>query len=65
MGLIQGTFTFLFGYLVIEFIRKHKDKLKDVPIISDYVDITEENKDKISGDAYIVLMGFVLKDFLF
>ena len=44
-------------------IKKHKEKLKDMPIVSEFVEI-DPNK-KISNDAYLIVIAFALKDFIF
>ncbi len=63
MGLVNASFTFVIGYFAIEMIKKHKKTLKNMPIISDFVDI--DNEKKISNDAYLVIIAFALKDFIF
>ena len=63
MGLVNASFTFIIGYFAIEMIKKHKETLKNMPIISDFVDI--DNEKKISNDAYLVIIAFALKDFIF
>lgn len=63
MGLVNASFTFIIGYFAIQMIKKHKETLKNMPIVSDFVDI--DNEKKISNDAYLVVMAFALKDFIF
>lgn len=63
MGLVNASFTFIIGYFAIEMIKKHKETLKNMPIISDFVDI--DNEKKVSNDAYLVIIAFALKDFIF
>jgi len=63
MGLINASITAIIGYFAIEMIKKHKEKLKDMPIISEFVEI-DPNK-KISNDAYLIVIAFALKDFIF
>lgn len=63
MGLVNASFTFIIGYFAIEMIKKHKETFKNMPIISDFVDI--DNEKKISNDAYLVVIAFALKDFIF
>ena len=62
MGLINATFTFVLGYFIIGFIKKNKPKIKEknIPIISNLVN----NQEGISSDAYLLLIGFVIKDLL-
>ena len=48
---------------VVEKIKKHKETLKNMPIVSDFVEI--DNEKKISNDAYLVVLAFALKDFIF
>jgi hypothetical protein len=64
MGLINAAFTFVLGYFIIEFIKKNKDMLTKVPIISNLIGKPSEGKDKVSNDAWFLLAGFVLKDLL-
>ena len=63
MGLVNASFTFIIGYFAIQMIKKHKETLKNMPIVSDFVDI--DNEKKISNDAYLVVLAFALKDFIF
>lgn len=63
MGLVNASFTFIIGYFAIQMIKKHKETLKNMPIVSDFVDI--DNEKKISNDAYLVVIAFALKDFIF
>tara|TARA_B100000123_G_C25738894_1_gene432846 strand:+ start:2092 stop:2283 length:192 start_codon:yes stop_codon:yes gene_type:complete len=63
MGLVSASITLIIGYFTIEMIKKHKETLKNMPIVSDFVDI-DENK-KISNDAYLIVIAFALKDFIF
>ena len=63
MGLVNASFTFIIGYFAIEMIKKHKETLKNMPIVSDFVDI--DNEKKISNDAYLIVIAFALKDFIF
>tara|TARA_B100000123_G_C25406174_1_gene286592 strand:- start:76 stop:267 length:192 start_codon:yes stop_codon:yes gene_type:complete len=63
MGLVNASFTFILGYFAIQMIKKHKETLKNMPIVSDFVDI--DNEKKISNDAYLVVIAFALKDFIF
>ena len=60
MGLLKAGFTFVIGYFLIEFIKSHKDKLKYLPVISNYVD--EDNK---NFEMYMLFFAFVFKDFIF
>tara|TARA_B110001469_G_C9640521_1_gene322068 strand:- start:1600 stop:1797 length:198 start_codon:yes stop_codon:yes gene_type:complete len=64
MGLINAAFTFVLGYFIIEFIKKNKDMLTKVPIISNLIGKPSEGDDKVSNDAWFLLAGFVLKDLL-
>ena len=63
MGLVNASFTFIIGYFAIQMIKKHKETLKNMPIVSDFVEI--DNEKKISNDAYLVVIAFALKDFIF
>ena len=63
MGLISASITVIIGYFAIEMIKKHKETLKDIPIISDFIEIDTEKK--ISNDAYLIVIAFALKDFIF
>ena len=63
MGLINAAFTFVLGYFIIEFIKKNKDMLTKVPIISNLIGTPSEG-DKVSNDVWFLLAGFVLKDLL-
>jgi len=63
MGLINASITAIIGYFAIEMIKKHKEKLKDMPIISEFVEIDPTKK--ISNDAYLIVIAFALKDFIF
>ena len=66
MGLLQAGFTFIIGYFCLEFIKKHQDKLKDIPFISDYIfEKDDDGKEINNPQAYLLFMAFVLKDFLF
>jgi hypothetical protein len=64
MGLINAAFTFVLGYFIIEFIKKNKDMLKNIPIISNLIGEPSQEKDKVSNDAWFLLAGFVIKDLL-
>jgi hypothetical protein len=63
MGLINASITAIIGYFAIEMIKKHKEKLKDMPIVSEFVEIDPTKK--ISNDAYLIVIAFALKDFIF
>ena len=63
MGFISAGITVMIGYFAIEFLKKNKETLKDLPVISDFVDT--ENMDKVSYDAYFIVFAFALKDFMF
>lgn len=63
MGFVSATFTLMIGYFTIDFIKKNKKTLKDMPIINDFIDIDE--KETISNDVYLIVFAFVLKDFIF
>ena len=60
MGFIKAGFTFVIGYFVIEFIKKHKEKLKNIPIIEDYINENSQN-----FEMYLLFLAFILKDFFF
>tara|TARA_Y200000002_G_C22655893_1_gene653449 strand:+ start:464 stop:652 length:189 start_codon:yes stop_codon:yes gene_type:complete len=60
MGLVNASITFVIGYFIINFIQKNKNTLKKiVPTekINKYLD-----KD-INSETYLLLLGFVVKDF--
>jgi uncharacterized membrane protein YhdT len=63
MGFVSASITLVIGYLVIEFLKKNKETLKDMPIVSDFID-TEE-MEKVSYDAYFIVLAFAMKDFIF
>ena len=63
MGLINASFTFVLGYFIIEFIKKNKDMLQKVPIISNLIGKPSDGNE-VSNDAWFLLAGFVLKDLL-
>ena len=46
MGFVSASITVIIGYFAIEFIKKHKETLKNMPIVSDFVEIDEKKKDK-------------------
>ena len=63
MGFIKSAMTLYIGYYLIEILKKHKDTIKKIPFISDFL---EKNKDKnISNETYILLFLFAIKDFIF
>lgn len=62
MGLIKSAMTIYIGYYLIEIFKKNKDKLKNIPFISDFM---KKYKDKnISIETYLLLFFFGIKDFL-
>ena len=61
MGMSNAIITFAIGYFIIQFIKKNKKLLKSFPIVSIYVD----DKEGCSNDAYLVVLAFCAKDFLF
>ena len=63
MGFIKAGITVLLGYFAIEFLKKNKETLKDLPVVSDFIDT--ENMDKVSYDAYFIVFAFAFKDFMF
>jgi hypothetical protein len=65
MGFISSSITVIIGYFAIEFIKKHKKNIKDIPILSEFIEIDKEDNDKISNDAYLIVLAFALKDFIF
>ena len=60
MGVINAAVTYTIGYFIIKFIANNKEFLKKFPVVKDFVD----NNNGCSNDAYLLLFGFVLKDFL-
>ena len=63
MGFISAGITVMIGYFAIEFLKKNKEQLKDMPIVSEFIDL--DNMDSVSYDAYFIVMAFALKDFIF
>ena len=63
MGFVGAGITVIIGYLVIEFLKKNKESLKDMPVVSDFIDTA--NMEKVSYDAYFIVLAFALKDFIF
>ena len=63
MGFISAGITVMIGYFAIEFLKKNKEKLKDMPIVADFIDL--DNMDSVSYDAYFIVFAFALKDFIF
>ena len=63
MGFISAGITVMIGYFAIEFLKKNKETLRDLPIVSDFIDT--EKMDSVSYDAYFVVFAFALKDFMF
>jgi|TARA_B110000261_G_C13059143_1_gene347437 hypothetical protein len=64
MGVVNATVTFVVGYFIIEFISNNKDGLvawagKIIPIHK----LRNKLDNKVPVEAYLVLFGFVAKDF--
>ena len=60
MGLVNASITFVIGYFIINFIQKNKHMLKKIfptEKMNKYLD-----KD-INSETYLLLIGFVVKDF--
>jgi hypothetical protein len=60
MGLLKAGFTFVIGYFLIEFIKSHKEKLKYLPVISDFI-----HDDNQNFEMYMLFLAFIFKDFIF
>ena len=60
MGFVNAAITYTIGYFIIKFIEKNKPLLRKFPVVKDYV----EDNQGCSNDAYLLLFGFVAKDFL-
>ena len=54
MGFISAGITVMIGYFAIEFLKKNKEKLKDMPIVADFIDL--DNMDSVSYDAYFIVL---------
>lgn len=63
MGFIRAGITVIIGYFAIEFLKKNKEQLKDIPIAKDFIDL--DNINNVSYDAYFIVLAFSLKDFIF
>ena len=64
MGVVNATITFVIGYFIIEFIHNNKEVL--VAWVSKIIPIHKLMKkldNKIPIEAYLLLFGFVAKDF--
>ena len=58
MGFISAGITVMIGYFAIEFLKKNKEQLKDMPIVSEFIDL--DNMDSVSYDAYFIVFAFFL-----
>ncbi len=63
MGFFNAAITVIVGYFAIDFVKKNKETLRDIPIINDMVKLDETTS--ISSDAYLILVILALKDFVF
>ena len=63
MGFISASFTVIIGYFTIEFLKKNKESLKNMPIVADFID--KKDMKTVSNDAYLIVLALALKDFIF